>query len=94
MANPKGNPDNLTAKGKGRKKGSKNKFTNIKQAFLDAFEQVGGMNELAEWGGKRENKGQFFQMVTKLLPRSVEADLKHTGDIKIILGGGYKKGKD
>ncbi|MCK5020333.1 MAG: hypothetical protein KAS32_25065 [Candidatus Peribacteraceae bacterium] len=78
----------------GRPKGTKNKLTNLKQSFLEAFEKVGGVEELAKWGNKPQNKGQFFQMITKLLPRTVEADLKHTGDLTIVLGGKYKKDKE
>ena len=70
MANPKGNP-NLP---KGRKKGTKNKFTTLKQSFIDAFEATGGTEGLVEWGKKETNRAQFYQMITKLLPKAIEVE--------------------
>jgi hypothetical protein len=65
-----GNPD-------GRKKGSQNKFTSLKDAFLDAFEQLGGSKALIDWAKKSErNKGAFFQMITKMLPTNMTGDVK------------------
>lgn len=58
--------------GPGRPKGSKNKFTTLKQAFLDAFELIGGTPALADWAKKSErNRGIFYQLVTKLFPQEV-----------------------
>jgi len=54
---------------KGRPKGATNKFTNLKQAFLDAFEEIGGTAELSTWGKKDKNRTAFYQMITKLLPK-------------------------
>ena len=34
----------------GRPKGSLNRFSTIKQAFLEAFEAAGGTTSLTEWG--------------------------------------------
>ncbi len=62
----------------GRPKGSKNKFTTLKQAFLDAFEDIGGAEELVKWGQQDKNKAQFYQMITKLLPREIQAEVKHS----------------
>ena len=59
----------------GRKKGSKNKFTTLKAAFLDAFNEIGGTSELARWGAIEKNKAQFYQMITKLLPKEIEGTL-------------------
>ncbi len=63
----------------GRPKGSPNKFTTLKQAFLDAFVKIGGTEALAEWAGKSErNRAVFYQIVTKLFPQEVA----HSGQVK------------
>lgn len=54
----------------GRKKGTPNKNTAaIKDAFRTAFEQMGGIHSLVEWG--KENPTQFYQLVSKLIPTEV-----------------------
>lgn len=54
----------------GRKKGTPNKNTAaIKEAFRNAFEQMGGVQALVEWG--QENPTQFYQLVSKLIPTEV-----------------------
>jgi hypothetical protein len=64
----------------GRPKGIPNKFTSLKQSFLDAFEQTGGTQGLIEWIEKNpRNRGEFYKMVTRLLPQ----DVAHSGDVKI-----------
>ena len=55
----------------GRPVGANSKFTNLKAAWLGAFEKIGGMEALVAWVEKSErNKAQFFQMLTKMLPSS------------------------
>jgi hypothetical protein len=44
--NPKGNPENLTRKGKGRPKGSVNKCTQVKEEFFQAYFKLGGLKNL------------------------------------------------
>ena len=64
------------AAGRGRKKGELNRTTvAVKEALLMAFEGIGGVSALTEWG--RENPGDFYRLYVKLLPRQmmVEADL-------------------
>ena len=57
---------------KGRKPGVPNRFTTLKQSFLDAFEQTGGTAGLAAWIAKSErNRAIFYQLVTKLFPQEV-----------------------
>ena len=66
--------------GPGRKKGVPNKFTSLKQSFLDAFEHTGGTQGLIEWIEKNpRNRGEFYKMITKLLPQ----DVAHSGEIKL-----------
>ena len=51
----------------GRKKGSVNKATaSIKQAFKEAFEELGGATALAEWA--RDNPTEFYRLSARLIP--------------------------
>jgi len=62
--------------GPGRGKGSKNKFTNIKEQFLAAYEGIGGLDALTIWAKKEKNKTEFYKMLTKLFPREIIGELK------------------
>lgn len=63
---------NLPIPGPGRKKGVPNRFTSLKQSFLDAFKETGGTQGLIDWIEKNpRNRGEFYKMVTKLLPSSI-----------------------
>ena len=62
----------------GRRKGAKGKFTTLKQAFLDAFEATGGTEALTKWGEEEDNREDFYAMITKLLPREIQAEVKHS----------------
>lgn len=56
----------------GRPKGSKNRFTTLKQAFLNAFSNLGGEDGLTEWAKKNHvSKTEFYKLITKMLPREV-----------------------
>ena len=88
MADSGRNPDGTFAEGHelstGRPKGSKNKFTTLKQAFLDAFEELGGVEGLVEWAEKNSHtKEQFYKMITKMLPTHVTDEVK--GKIELEL---------
>lgn len=66
--------------GPGRPAGSANKFTaNIKGAFEEAFEQLGGVEGLTAWA--RENQGDFYRMVARMLPTNLKADV--SADVKL-----------
>jgi len=56
---------------KGRPRGSQNKFSTIKQAFLEAFEAAGGTTSLTEWG--KVNRKEFYTMIAKMLPKEIES---------------------
>lgn len=59
----------------GRKKGALNKFTQLKDAFMDAFldkDGFGGTKGLKNWiKASPRNKALFAQMVTKMLPSNI-----------------------
>lgn len=71
-----GNPPGLETRfgpgNPGRPKGSKNKFTGLKEAFLEVFEMMGGSQGLYDWAMEsRRNKSEFYSMVTRLFPHEV-----------------------
>jgi hypothetical protein len=51
----------------GRTKGVPNKLTLLKQMFPDAFDDLGGLEKLVEWG--RENYGDFMKLYVQLVPK-------------------------
>jgi len=63
-----GNPE-------GRKQGSINKFSKLKDAFLDAFydeDGFGGAKGLKTWlSESKRNEALFVQMITKMLPSNI-----------------------
>ena len=61
---------------KGRPKGTQNKFTDLKTAFLETFEGIGGTKTLTEWA--KCNPKDFYVMIAKMLPKEIESktDLK------------------
>ena len=87
MENKGRNPDGTFTKGSseaGRKEGSRNKFTNLKDVFLKVFEDIGGAEGLEQWVSESKyNKRLFYQWITKMLPAAVEGDVK--GDITLIV---------
>jgi len=73
----------LPSPGPGRPKGSKNEFTS-KESFLEAFKELGGTEGLVEWAAKNQkNKERFYQMITKMLPSSIDMDVK--GRIEAVI---------
>lgn len=60
----------------GRQKGTKNKFTTLKNAFLEAFQELQKNNKtkLPNWG--KENAEKFYELVAKMLPKEIEISPK------------------
>jgi len=68
--------------GAGRKRGTPNKFTTLKQAYLDAFnsKEIGSTQGLIDaFKVTPFTKRDFFRLMTKLLPSNV--DVEHSGQI-------------
>lgn len=71
----------------GKQKGTPNKFTNLKQAFLDVFERIEkeskdneDLKSFFEWVIKNDrNRGTFYQLISKMLPSNVTLD----GDMNV-----------
>jgi hypothetical protein len=57
----------------GRRVGSKNKFTTLKNAFIETFEELGGVDNLVEWA--KANQTEFYRMLARLMPREIKADV-------------------
>jgi hypothetical protein len=54
----------------GRKIGTPNKTTrSIREAFVEAFDELGGAPALARWG--RENPNLFYPLASKLIPTEI-----------------------
>ena len=76
MAKNGRNPNGTFRKGSkdaGRKKGSVNKFTSLKDSFLDAFEAIDGTQGLIDWiNENKRNRALFYGWITKMLPTNVD----------------------
>ena len=70
--------NNLTGPGPGRPKGSLNKIPgDLKLAFMDTFEAIGGTDQLAEWAKK--NLEAYYKIMSRLFPRSeVNVDVQQS----------------
>ena len=54
----------------GRAKGVRNKTTaSMRQAWVEAFDQLGGVGALVDWA--RTNPDDFYKCVTKLIPQDI-----------------------
>lgn len=81
----------------GRKKGSVNKTTTaVKEALISAFEELGGVPSLVEWG--RLNETEFYKLWVKVLPQEVNASLtgevNHSGGVSIYLPDNGRNKRD
>jgi hypothetical protein len=65
MAFQKGNQLARIAKEKRRNRPPKN----VKESFSEAFDKIGGVKALVEWG--KDNKTEFYRLATKLIPTEI-----------------------
>ena len=73
----------------GRKKGTPNKFTTLKQAFLDAFnsKEMGGEKGMTKvFAANSFTKREFYKLISKMLPSNVTVD----GDLKVTFQASEK----
>lgn len=73
-------------KNAGRKKGTPNKFTTLKQAFLDAYnsKKMGGKEGMTDVFAKNDfTKREFYKLISKMLPSNVSMDLD--GNVNITI---------
>ncbi len=85
-------PTKLFEKGKprpknaGRRKGTPNKFTTLKQAFINAYnsKEMGGEKGMTEAFSKNPfTKREFYKLISKMLPSNVEMDVDGKIDVTI-----------
>jgi hypothetical protein len=85
LVEPKSNPN-----GAGRPKGSKDKFTKMKEAFFEAFHsvEVGGTDGLIAWATlNNENRTQFYKFIVALMPKDLNVGSSSDGPVptKVII---------
>jgi len=74
------------AKKGGRKKGSLNKFTTLKQSFLDAYNSKGmGSTQglIDAFSVNPITRREFYKTISKMLPTNADLDIK--GDLGITI---------
>ena len=72
------------AAGPGRPKGVRNKLTNLRDAVIEAFDQVGGAQYLARLAqGTSSDRAAFVSLVAKVLPTQINAQVE--GGVQIQL---------
>ncbi len=72
----------------GRARGTPNKSTaSVKAALIEAFDQLGGIKALVEWG--KTDRAEFYKLWAKILPQQTEITGKDGGDFIVkVLGAG------
>ena len=66
----KAHPGHFKPGNPGRPKGSVNKVNqSMREAFALAFERIGGVDALSDWG--RENPNLFYPLASKLIPQEL-----------------------
>ena len=80
--NSPGNNGTVLPRGMGRPKGSKNKFTSLKDSFINVFKEMGGDAGLLKFA--KENPRDYYKLVATLLPKDIQADIRK--DIRITWG--------
>ena len=70
---------------KGSKQGIKHRVTQIREAFYEAFQRIGGIDELVKWiQANPRNKKDFYNLVIKILPREIDLKSEHE-EVRLIL---------
>ena len=70
----------------GRKKGTRNKFTTLKEAFMNAYnsKEMGGEKGMTKvFAANSFTKREFYKLISKMLPSNVEMDVDGKIDITI-----------
>ena len=68
----------------GRLEGSTSNAYKIKQAFYDAFELLGGLQEMVKWiKSSPHNKKEFYKMLLQVLPKEIKGEF--TGGNRILI---------
>ena len=69
--------------GPGRPVGSRNKIPgDLRADLMTVFERLGGVEGMVAWANESNaNKGQFYKMLTSIIPKQLEAELRHHNDL-------------
>lgn len=79
--------------GTGRPIGVKNKLTNLRDAVLEAFDQVGGAQYLAKLAeGNSSDRAAFVGLVSKVLPTQINANVEGGIQVQLSWLGGRSIG--
>jgi hypothetical protein len=79
--------------GTGRPIGVKNKLTNLRDAVLEAFDQVGGAQYLAKLAeGTSSDRAAFVGLVAKVLPTQINANVEGGIQVQLSWLGGRSIG--
>lgn len=66
----------------GRPKGVKNKIpASVADMFLNTAEALGGEKALLAWAEQNKNQSQFWTLLAKLMPKTVEATIDDNADL-------------
>jgi len=78
----------------GRKKGSLNKFTNLKQSFLDTFQDLGASEGMTEdFKDNKRTRIEFYKLISKMLPSSIDMKVETPPSYTVHEGAVPKKDK-
>lgn len=59
------------------RKGRPNKLSNsVKENLTAVFTRLGGTAAMADWAA--ENQTEFYKLYAKMLPRNIQAEVKHS----------------
>jgi len=67
----------------GRPVGTKNRFSALKEAFVEAFDGVGGVDSLIEWA--KDNPDKFYPLLARLFPKEVAVESKSSADLHVSM---------
>lgn len=68
----------------GRRRGTPNRFTaQFRDALRIVYDEIGGHEAFAAWA--RENRGDFYRIMSKLLPAEVARPREESAALKVVL---------
>jgi hypothetical protein len=70
---------------KGRPKGSQNTFNrNVKDAILDAYEKLGGLDGFVNWAV--DNQTEYYRMFGRLAPIETKSQVEGALNLNVLTG--------
>lgn len=62
----------------------KHKCAYIRESWFDAFEAMGGFEELTRWGTEKANRKEFYKIMSTLLPKDIKIEGDANEPLRII----------